>query len=236
VKKLFILLDFDGVLFNSAYEAYLVCEEMAKKDKRLRRELSFDEFMIFRSQLTDAWQFSRLYDKGRILKNVDKLRDIEADKIDLEFSDYFFSTRKEMMKDLDWPKLMSPYSFFYQLKPIMNKLSENFKILSTRNYESINRTLNYYGINNIEISGQESIREHGSKLEVARNKSWLRSDNYTIYIDDMSSHLEPFENEVDLCLQAEWGYDDSKVDSFSQNQAFKIINGFITLTNGKVKV
>ncbi|WP_067065723.1 hypothetical protein [Roseateles chitosanitabidus] len=229
--KPLILLDFDGVLFNSAYEAYQVCEHLAKGDDRYRHGLSFDEFMSFRAQLTDAWQFCRLYQKDRILRDITKLHEVEPDADDWRFSEGFFAARAEMIKDPDWAKLMSPYPFFYQLRPLLMKYPQTFKILSTRNKASIQRTLEFFEADGIEIYGQEEIREHGSKLGVAKHKRWLENGDYVVYIDDMNSHLEPFETEVDLCIHAGWGYDVAHVDSYTQGQAFQIIGGFLKLAH-----
>lgn len=227
--KPLVLLDFDGVLFNSAYEAFQVCERVAKADDRYRRSLSFDEFMSFRGHLTDAWQFCRLYQKNRILREFSKLHEVVPDEQDWNFSERFFAARAEMMADPDWAKLMSPYPFFYQLRPLLQKYPQAFRILSTRNQGSIGRTLAFFEAADIGIHGQEDIREHGSKLGVARHKGWLESGDYVIYIDDMNSHLEPFESEVDLCIHAGWGYDVAHVDSYTQGQAFQIVSGFLRL-------
>lgn len=229
--KPLILLDFDGVLFNSAYEAYQVCEHLAKGDDRYRHGLSFDEFMSFRAQLTDAWQFCRLYQKNRILRDIAKLHEVVPDADDWRFSEGFFAARAEMIKDPDWAKLMSPYPFFYQLRPLLMQYPLTFKILSTRNKASIQRTLEFFEADGIEIYGQEEIRTHGSKLGVAKHKRWLENGDYVVYIDDMNSHLEPFETEVDLCIHAGWGYDIAHVDSYTQGQAFQIINGFLKLAH-----
>lgn len=229
--KPLILLDFDGVLFNSAYEAYQVCEHLAVSDARYRHGLSFDEFMSFRAQLTDAWQLCRLYQKDRILRDIAMLHDVEPDADDWAFSERFFAARAEMIKDPDWAKLMSPYPFFYQLRPLLLKYPQTFKILSTRNKESIQRTLEFFEADGIEICGQEHIREHGSKLGVAKHKRWLENSDYVVYIDDMNSHLEPFETEVDLCIHAGWGYDAANADSYTQGQAFQVIGGFLTLAH-----
>lgn len=229
--KPLILLDFDGVLFNSAYEAYQVCEHLAKGDDRYRHRLPFDEFMSFRAQLTDAWQFCRLYQKDRILRDITKLHEIESDENDWRFSEAFFAARAEMIKDPAWAKLMSPYPFFYQLRPLMMMYPQTFKILSTRNKSSIQRTLEFFDADGIEIYGQEAIREHGSKLGVAKYEHWLEKGDYVVYIDDMNSHLEPFETEVDLCIHAGWGYDVAHVDSYTQGQALSIINAIISVSS-----
>ncbi len=229
--KPLILLDFDGVLFNSAYEAYRVCEHLAKGDARYRQNLHFDDFMLFRAQLTDAWQFCRLYQKDRVLNDIKKLHEVEPDQDDWAFSERFFAARAEMIKDPSWAKLMSPYPFFYQLCPLLMKYPQSFKILSTRNKASIKRTMEFFEAEGIEINGQEEIRKHGSKLGVAKHNGWLENGDYVVYIDDMNSHLEPFESEVDLCLHAGWGYDTANIDSYTQGQAFQIIDGFIKIAH-----
>jgi hypothetical protein len=222
-------MDFDGVLFNSAYEAYQVCEHMAKGDRNLRSGVSFDDFMSFRAHLVDAWQYSRLYQKSRVLRDITKLHEITPDDDDWSFSERFFVARSEMLQNPDWAKLMSPYPFFYQLRPLLTRYAPSFKILSTRNRASIERTLEFFEVGGIEIHGQEAIREHHSKLGVAKHNGWLESGRYVVYIDDMNAHLEPFEIEVDMCLHAGWGYDVAHVDSFTQGQVFQIINSLLKI-------
>jgi len=227
--KPLILLDFDGVLFDSAYEAFQVCERLASKDDLYRNGLSFEEFMRFRAHLTDAWQFCRLYHKENLLTDFSKLPDVKPGKEDWWFAERFFSARAEMIKDPNWAKLMSPFPFFHQLRPMLLKYPETFKILSTRNRQSIQRTLEFFNADGIDIYGQEDIREHGSKLDVARKNGWLSSGSFVVYIDDMSSHLEPFEKQVDLCIHAGWGYDAARTDSYTQGQSLQILTGFLKI-------
>ena len=228
--KPLIILDFDGVLFDSVTEVYQVCEHLAKDDSLLRDGLLFDEFLAFRSQLTDAWQFSRLYQKNRILHDITYLPQVVPDDEDWAFADKFFSTRAELIKDLNWAKRMSPYSFFYQLRPFLLDYPDKFKILSTRNRESIERTLEFFDVSGIEIFSQKDIREHGSKVEVVKHLGLLHSGNYVIYIDDMKSHLEPFESTIDICIHAGWGYGDTQEGSYTQEQAFNIVSAVLNLS------
>lgn len=229
--KPLLLLDFDGVLFNSAYEAYQVCEHFAHQHTEYRKSIDFEEFMEFRAHLTDAWQFCRLYQKDRQVQDLHTLHTLKPDDQDWAFAKRFFDSRAEMIKDPDWAKLMSPYPFFYQLRPLLKKYPQSFKVLSTRNVASISRTLEFFEADGIEIYGQEHIREHGSKLGVAKHNQWLSNDSFVVYIDDMNSHLEPFENEVDLCIHAGWGYDVSGTNSYTQGQAFQLIQGFLRVAH-----
>jgi hypothetical protein len=224
-----ILLDFDGVLFNSAYEAFVVCQHRTKGDTRYRQDLSFEEFMVFRANLTDAWQFCRLYQKGRVLSDFSTLHELKPDDDDWRFSEGFFASRSELLQDPDWAKLMSPYPFFHHIRPSLVKYPLTFKILSTRNHASIKRTLEYFELDGIEICGQESIREHGSKLGVAKSKRWLGGSDYVVYIDDMRSHLKPFQTEADFCMHAGWGYDKAGIESYTEAQASQIIGSLLKL-------
>lgn len=233
MNGLLVLLDFDGVLFNSAYEAYQVCEEAVRNNQNFRQGVHFDEFMDFRSHLTDAWQFNRLYSKNHGIKDFSAIGQVEPAADDWAFSERFFSARKVLMHDPEWAKLMSPYPFFHQVKELINRDPGMFRILSTRNEASIRRTLEFYAVERVEVWGQESIRKHGSKLGVALKNGWLSDHTYSIYVDDMTSHLEPFHGHVNLCIHADWGYDKSGHDSYTETQAFNMIDGLIRVARGK---
>jgi hypothetical protein len=182
--------------------------------------------MEFRSILTDAWQFQFLLSKDRKYKNVDEILNYDFDDSSPAFLKLFFDARKELMKDAEWPKLMSPYPFFHLIKSLLAQHPKLFRIISTRNYASIKKTLNFHKIKQIEIFSQEDIRKHGSKLDVIKSKVFTEK-NYIIFIDDMRSHLEPFEEFINLCIHAGWGYEKSLIDSYTHVQAFQIINSII---------
>jgi hypothetical protein len=233
-----IILDFDGVLFNSAFEAYSVCNRTVEGWDGCRQDVDFEEFLEFRAFVTDAWQYRRLYDRSVFTKAFAKLPSVTPDDSDWEFAKQFFVTRKKMMDDPDWPKVMSPYDFFFLMKPLMADHPEYFHVLSTRDTKSISRTMSFYGAGEIPICGQEDIRREGSKIDVARRHGWLDDHKHLIvYIDDMNHHLEPFEGKVHLPLHANWGYDSTGEKSLSQHQVMAIIQSMLKLqANGSAKI
>jgi hypothetical protein len=233
-----IVLDFDGVLFNSAFEAYSVCNRCTEGDERYRQKVDFEEFLQFRSYVTDAWQYRRLYDVEAQERQFEELPLVEPNEDDWDFAQRFFATRQEMMEDEDWPKVMSPYDFFFLMKPLLAEYPDRFHVLSTRDTASIKRTLDFYGAGDILVCGQEDIRSAGSKIEVARCFGWLEERKHLIvYVDDMSKHLEPFEGRVHLPLHANWGYDASADKSLSQHQVLAIIQSMLKLsTNGSAEI
>lgn len=236
--QLKIVLDFDGVLFNSAFEAFSVCRRAVADLDCWRQDVDFEEFLQFRAYVTDAWQYRRLFDTTVFDPQFDKLPLVVPDDSDWDFAHRFFECRHEMMKDPDWPKVMSPYDFFFLLKPLMTAHPEYFHVLSTRDQTSISRTMSFYGADCIAICGQEDIRRAGSKIEVARGFGWLDDHQHLIvYVDDMNHHLEPFEGKVHLPLHADWGYDASAERSLSQHQVLAIIQSMLKLkANGSAQI
>jgi hypothetical protein len=236
--ELKVVLDFDGVLFNSAFEAYSVCNRATADDDRYRQGIDFEEFLEFRAFVTDAWQYRRLYERDALQRPFQQLPSVKPDDEDWDFARTFFATRAEMMADPEWPKVMSPYDFFFRLKPLLDEHPDYFHVLSTRDVASITRTMEFFGAGRVPICGQEDIRRHGSKIDVARQYGWIEQrKNLVVYVDDMNHHLEPFEGKVHLPLHADWGYDASDSKSLSQHQVLAIIQSMIKLTkNGSHQV
>lgn len=225
------VLDFDGVLFNSAFEAFSVSSGTAKDQPGYRDDVTFEEFLEFRGFVTDAWQYNRLFHDARRLHHPPELPGVEPDEEDWAFARRFFETRARIMSDPDWPKIMSPYDFFFQLRPLLAEQPERFAILSTRNVESIRQTMAFYDADVVEIFGQEDIRRTGSKIAVAETQGWLEKGRYLVaYVDDMNAHLEPFEGKVHLPLHADWGYDKTEAASLNQHQVLTIIKSMLKLT------
>jgi hypothetical protein len=219
-----IILDFDGVLFDSAFEAYQVCQKVTTSIPNLRKNVDYEEFLQFRKYLTDAWQFNRLYSKFSTINDFTKLHEILPDEEDMNFTQSFFKARKIIMENNEWDKLMIPYKFFFEIKEYIVKHPSLFKILSTRNEESITRTLNHNGIHNIQIAGQEIIRKYSSKLNTAKVLGWVGfKDSFSVFIDDMPDHLVPFKQDVDLLLHADWGYGEANENSCSSDLCSSII-------------
>ncbi|HZV19793.1 MAG TPA: hypothetical protein VFF84_13970 [Sphingobium sp.] len=223
------VLDFDGVLFNSAFEAYTVANKATEGRPEYRDDISYEEFLAFRSSVTDAWHYNRLYSRTHGLPAA-AIAGLQPDEVDWRFSRDFFEARKEIMQASDWPKVMPPYDFFFLLKPLLLQYPDRFAILSTRNIESIRQTMSFHGVDNLTVFGQEDIRKLGSKMMVAKEQRWLDRGKFLIvYVDDMNSHLEPFVGQIHLPLHADWGYDRCTPGSLSPNQIFTIISSLLNI-------
>jgi hypothetical protein len=234
--ELLFILDFDGVLFNSTFEAYTVANKAAEGREGYRQDVTYNEFQAFRTVVTDAWHYNRLYSISKRVAKPSMVHEIDPDEEDWAFAASFFSARETIMVDPDWPKNMPPYDFFFLLKPLLIRYPHRFAILSTRNVASIRQAMAFYGADVVRIFGQEDIRRAGSKLAVAQEQNWLEHGRWLIaYVDDMNAHLEPFEGMVHLPLHANWGYDQTSLSSLSHHQIFTIISSLLTLTEKKPK-
>ncbi len=231
--RAFIILDFDGVLFNSAFEAFSVANKTTEGRAGFRQDISYDEFMDFRGAVTDAWQYNRLYSLEHSVP-TDTLHQIEPVEADWAFARDFFDVRKVMMEDPEWPKVMAPYDFFFLLRPLLLKHSDRFAILSTRNVKSIRDTLAFHGVDILPVFGQEDIRRLGSKFGVAQEQNWLdQTQSIVVYVDDMSVHLDPFHGRLHLPLHANWGYDTTSERGFSALQIYTVINSLLSVDSQK---
>ena len=203
------LLDFDGVLFDSAQEVYQVCQQMADSGLVTRCDVNEAEFMKFRKSVKDAWQFAYLYNKPS--EPIPSKPNIE-DEI---FAKEFFETRKDLAKDPDWFHKIPSYNFFKGIKKYLLNNPRTFKIISTRNEESILRILQANGVCEIDVLGQASIKQAGGKIQAAKNAGFLSKEEFTLYVDDMLEYSNQFSVHVDLAVHASWGYGLPNVKSLS---------------------
>jgi hypothetical protein len=223
------VLDFDGVLFNSAFEAYSVANKATEGRAEYRQDITYEEFLSYRAVITDAWQYNRLYSRAYALPAA-TIQGFQPEEVDWAFARDFFDARRTIMQDPAWPKVMPPYDFFFLLKPLLLRYPNRFVVLSTRNTQSIREALAFHGADVLQIFGQEDIRRLGSKLGVVRDQHWIDGGKwFIVYVDDMNSHLEPFDGQIHLPLHANWGYDKNTDCSMSANQIHTIITSLLAI-------
>lgn len=220
-----VLLDFDGVLCDSAREAYTVAQRVAQSDDSLRDDVSFAEFLSFRSRVTDAWQYRRLYTTGRMRPGS------SASEPDRSYALAFFEARNELIASDSWPETMEPYSVYCHIRTCTLQNPDAVKIISTRDAGSIRRTFDYFGFGGVEIRGQADVRRFGSKSAVAGESGWLGTSRPTIYVDDMVEHLAGFADadpQIEL-VHAGWGYGGTTDASWTQDDLVRRLAELFTL-------
>ena len=112
MHKKHIFIDFDGVLIDSSYEAFLVfC--LAKKINSTKN--LFSTFEIIRTKITKAWQYNYIFlENNRLaLKKPREFPNIN----DLKFEKIFFLKRSELRihNPMYWLQLHKKYRFTIEL-------------------------------------------------------------------------------------------------------------------------
>lgn len=227
----YVALDFDGVLFDTLFEVFTVCQLVAKRYQRYRKDVSFEEFSHFRRYLCDAWQFNRLYSSNEAPKDWENLKLQEKNSRDIEYASRFFAMREKIKDKIRVEDLAKPSDFFKEITPLVINHPLSFLILSTRPKSSIERVLDAHSWPKIRIYGQAEVSTYGSKYEVAKHLGYLEHNLNLMVIDDMHEHLVHFYNDGVAVLQADWGYDVPRPHKASNLDCVKRISRFLELTS-----
>ena len=211
-----IFLDFDGVLFDSVKEAYLLAR-YAFYDIPIKDNIDYEHYQKFRKYrylVTHSWQYYYIF---KLLENnvVDfekeyyKLVNSRNKEMDNLFDEKYQKQRRFLIEyDYNyWKKLEQPYSFFYEKKKIKDTL--DIVILSTKNEFAIKNHLEDYEFNITEekIIGKEKLKKYQTKSNFI--DTYIKANNIkrAIFIDDSLDNLIECKYINNLkCLRARWGY------------------------------
>lgn len=215
-----IFLDFDGVLFDTVFESYLLAR-YAYYDISPFDRVDENEYKIFhqnRYLITNSWQYYYIMKiiGDRHFNNVEEFkiqylnyfdnREVDNEK---RFDEKFQNMRKELIeKHYDfWSKLDKPYPFLEKIKTVNSKLK--IFILSTKNKSAImNKLKDYkYNIPEENIIGKDTLKNYKSKGEFLSEFIKNMNIQNAIFIDDSKENLDSCINVNNLnCFLAGWGY------------------------------
>lgn len=234
--KPLILLDFDGVIADSAPECFETSYETILSignKKELKEFLQVREvpksylksvFIYYRGIVGPPEHFLTLLLLSKSL--IDKKIDFKINHKDLivefnalnsekkeyfpSFKKFFFEIRKRHIKKLDFfMNLNKPTNF-------TNKIIDNFSkewpfyILSAKDENTIELWLDYYKIKVMGIFGNVILEKYNnSKYDVIKNFLFESKDNLIkgLFIDDFEKNLDPrFFNIGINTYYANWGY------------------------------
>jgi hypothetical protein len=210
-----LFLDFDGVLFDTVYEAYNVAIN-TKSYKSISLSLNnFEKFSKYRSLVGPAWNYFYIMQS---IKNNLLLQDNYIFKNTLESKEFeidFFNSRKCLKEQnyKEWLSLNKKYIFLDKLEKIMEELNICVYIITTKDKQTVEDLLianNIKFINSKFIFGKDMFNKYGTKSNIISNI--LQAKTYkAIFIDDLYLHLKLCENINNLQLiQADWGYINKK--------------------------
>lgn len=223
-----IFLDFDGVLFNTAQEAYAV-GMLAIGNAEQISEINFNgthyqRFMNFRYLVGPAWNyqyiFTLLNEKDDRQFHSRYLEEIIAAKKSAytDFEKAFFASRADFKHDnySEWLKLNKPYKFFLLLKQELQKSPSDFNIITTKDKGTVMDIFKANGLNfnPSNIYDKDDFEMYKNKAEIAKHIMETEKISKAIFVDDNVEHLKPFKYLRNVeTFHAGWGYISNEVIS-----------------------
>lgn len=214
MKTLF--LDFDGVLFDTLKEAYLLCRH-AFSGIDVLTPIDIDEykrFFKYKFLVYNSWQYYYLM---KVLDNETDLttrfyellnnRDLLSEQ---EFDSKYYQKRGELKNSMweFWKGLEEPFEFFFDIKTIFDKGNLDIIIVSKKDFDSIKYRLSQYGLilEDKKIFAKEQLEHYNEKSDFIEEYMLNNRVKRAIFVDDNSHNLIPCKNIPGLkCLLAGWG-------------------------------
>ncbi len=232
-----LFLDFDGVLFDTVLESYLLAR-YAFYNINVTEKIEETDFKLFRSIrpfITDSWQYfylMKIVEKSKIEK-ISSYYDYYCELIKncnqtfvTKFDKVFQEKRKDLIENHYnfWNKLDKPFSFFEAIKTL-NKY-DNIIIVSTKNEEAIlKHCLDYnFNISSGNIIGKTRLKIYGSKQVFISQYMIKNNISKAIFIDDSMETIikcSKIPNLIALC--AGWGYVKDKKYCYTEEEIMKLI-------------
>lgn len=243
-----ILLDFDGVIVDSAPECFETAYEaifLIQKENNSRELLSIFEiskiylksvFIYYRGIVGPPEHFmtllllsKKLIDKKKEFKiagsevlllfnNLNRQKKLKF----INFKKVFFQIRNKNKKNLDiFIKMNNPTKFTQKIIKVFGK-NWPFHILSAKDESTIKLWLDYFEIQVQSIIGNEILEKyHNNKYNVVKDTFFNKKDNFEkgLFIDDFEKNLDPRFLKLGIKTYfATWGYGSSNNNIISVNE------------------
>ena len=213
-KNKIVFLDFDGVLFNSVKEAYLLSRYAYKSIPATEsiNEEEYNKFLTLRYLITKSWHFYYLW---QIIENKINKEDfykcLKTGKniVCEEFDSKYVSYRKNLVKNnYDfWVQLDEPYDFFYEIKKLITTSNKKFVILSNKEKQPIENRLKQYNVTGLKIYANSDLKNYKNKAEFIQDYMKKECVEKAWFVDDSITNFDNCKNINNLVLlHAGWGY------------------------------
>lgn len=232
-----LFLDFDGVLFDTVLESYILARYAFSGIDTMVvvNQKEFDFFCSVRFLVINSWHYYYImklikenfsYNIEEFSKKYFQLLQNRDIKNDSKFDKKFQEKRMNLMNShFDfWNSLNKPYPFLSQIKQIRSYF--NIIIVSTKNEETILRHLDdyHFSIDKYNIIGKIYLKQVGSKYNFIKNYMYENKIKNGYFIDDNKDILDSCCNIKNLkTFLANWGYVKDKKMGFSENEIINAV-------------
>lgn len=232
MKTLF--LDFDGVLFDSVKEAYLLSRSAYANISPLE-PIDKTEYTIFhkyRYLITKSWHFYYIYEL--IKKHVvdfdfeKKYKNlvVNGNKEKAEIFDKKYVTARENLIRENynfWDSLDEPYPFFFKIKELTKDNNYKIIILTNKKKLPVLNKLKKYNLK-AELFANEDLINYANKSQFISNYMTKNSISNAFFIEDSIENLKACEKNKDIRgLLVNWGYLSPKEKGLSLEEVIKEI-------------
>ena len=231
-----VFLDFDGVVFDSAAEAYAIALLTTQRIFTLS-ELDIDSkharrFFEQRYLIGPAWNYYYLL--RAIEENIDDKFDTylpdEPGQEAKIFQAAFFATRHVIRNHFwdDWIKLTNLYKGSEEFINLLNT-NKNIVILTTKDHFSVNALLDFYGLTrSIDIYDAKSYEKFGGKANFIDDYIRTNRIKKALFVDDSFHHIDKCSWIENLeSIQARWGYVSNDIKEDNKQEVFAKIKNLL---------
>ena len=229
-NKTVIFTDFDGVLFDTVKEAFLISRKAYKGistfDEIEKKE--YKNFCKLRYLITTSWQFLyvwKMIDTNQLESNVYTEFITNATPSEyMDFENKYVEIRKDLIDNhFDfWDSLDSPFHFFFELMQIAK--SKKVIILTSKNKLAINKKLLKFNFSNIEVYGKEDLVIWETKADFIQN--FISKNNFKscIFIEDSVQNIQDCKKYSFITpLLVNWGYIPPTSQGVSEQEVLSIL-------------
>lgn len=231
-----IFLDFDGVLFDSAKEAYLLART-AYYGADIYAPVDDEEYLKYRTMrylVSQSWQFFYIF--GLINSNTSNIELLERRYYELiknpdirritEFDNKFVKARENLIKnDYEfWDNLDEPYDFFFKVKELAKDPEYEFIILTNKKKLPVQNKLRRYGINNIKLFTNEDLVSYNSKAEFIERYLKENAIESCYLVEDSVDNINTCKKFPQIKpLLVNWGYVNPKEKGMTEKEVLDLI-------------
>ena len=220
-----LFLDFDGVLYDTLKEAYILCRYVCEGIDLFApiEQDIYSKFYKYKYLVFNSWQYLYLMKSitsKDIISSYNSFLQNRDLKQEEDFEDKYLKARKWLLDNhSDYvDKLESKFPFLDMVKNLQNKY--DILIVSRKNNFAIQRKNTGF-----KIYGKEELSNVIDKAEFI--EKYMKDNNVEkgFFIDDNSHNLTPCKNIPNLtCLLAGWGNIAINENGLSQEEIYQIIN------------
>lgn len=215
----YVFLDFDGVLFNTLKEAYILCRYAFCGTDYFEpvNENEYQKLYRFKFLVYNSWQYYYLMSlikenlsDSELMSKYDKFMNNRNNKAEKMFDEKYYSARSDLMQNYHefWDKLETPFEFFEEIKNLYDSGQITPIIVSKKNKTAILYRLKQYEFNLSEgnIYGKDELSEYRTKADFINEYMIKHNIRKAYFVDDNSNNLIPCKKYPQIIpLLAGWG-------------------------------